>query len=161
VQGNNTGTPPVGVGSASQSAGDVIAFLKQQEGFNPKAYSDFKQTSIGYGTKAQPGESSITPVAAEARLREEAGKVDAWINQNLKVPLTPEQRTALTSFGYNLGTGKGGLEDLLPAINASNWQAAASQMSRYINAGGQPSQNLIARRQLEASMLIRPDALQQ
>jgi len=152
VTGNNTG---------GQSAGDTIAFLKQQEGFSPKTYSDFKQTSIGYGTKAQPGETSITPQDAEARLRQEAGKVDDWITQNVKQPLTQNQRTALTSFGYNLGTGQGGLSDLLPNINTGNWQAVADQMSRYNRAGGQVNAGLVARRLLEGRLLRQPDTPQQ
>jgi lysozyme len=146
AEGNNAG---------GQSAGDTISFLKLLEGFRPKAYGDFKQLSIGYGTKALPGEKFISPQNAEARLQQEAAKVDAWINQNVKQPLTQGQRTALTSFGYNLGTGKGGLFDLLPSVNAGNWEYVAKQMGAYIHSGGHINPGLIKRRDAERRLLIR------
>jgi lysozyme len=146
LEGNNPG---------GQSAGDTISFLKLQEGFRPKAYGDFKQTSIGYGTKALPGEKFISPQDAEARLQQEAAKVDAWINQNVRQPLTQGQRTSLTSFGYNLGTGKGGLSDLLPSINAGSWQYVAKQMGAYIHSGGHINPGLIKRRDAESKLLFR------
>jgi lysozyme len=151
VKGNNPG---------GQSAGDTISFLKKQEGFNPKAYGDFKQTSIGYGTKALPGEKSISPQDAETRLQQEAAKVNAWINQKVKQPLTQGQRTALTSFGYNLGAGKGGLSDLLLNINAGNWQGVAKQMGAYIHSGGHINPGLIKRRDAERGLLFRSDEYQ-
>lgn len=143
--------------TTAQSAGDTISFLKKQEGFNPKAYGDFHQRSIGYGTKALPGEKSISPQDAETRLQQEAAKVDAWINRNVEQPLTQGQRTALTSFGYNLGTGKGGLSDLLVNINAGNWQSVANQMGDYIHSGGHTNPGLIKRRYAERGLLFRPD----
>ena len=148
VKGRNAG---------GQSAGDTISFLKKQEGFKPKAYGDFKQKSIGYGTKAALGEKSISPQDAETRLQQEAAKVDAWINQNVKEPLTQGQRTALTSFGYNLGTGKGGLSDLLANVNAGNWQGVAKQLGAYIHSGGHINPGLIKRRYAERGLLFRPD----
>src|SRR5262249_28749842 len=153
-------TPDAGPVSCSQLAGETVTFLKQKEGFRPNAYGDFKQISIGYGTKALPGEKSISPQDAEARLRQEAAKVDAWINQNVKLPLTQGQRTALTDFGYNLGTGKGGLSDLLPNIEAGNWQGIAKQMSAYIHSGGHINAGLIKRRDAEMALLFRSDGQQ-
>jgi lysozyme len=144
-------------GTGGQLGGETISFLKQKEGFHPKAYGDFKQTSIGYGTKALPGEKYILPQVAETRLQRAAAKVDAWINQNVKLPLTQGQRTALTSFGYNLGTGKGGLSDLLLNINAGNWQGVAKQMGAYVHSGGRINPGLIKRRDGEMALLFRSD----
>jgi lysozyme len=144
----------------SSNTGDTISFLKQQEGFYPKAHGDFKQTSIGYGTKALPGEKSISLQDAETRLQQEAAKVDAWINQNIKQLLTQGQRTALTSFGYNLGTGKGGLSDLLPSIDAGSWQCVAKQMGAYIHSGGHINRGLIKRREAEGRLLFGSDEQQ-
>jgi lysozyme len=144
-----------------QLDGETISFLKQKEGFHPKAYGDFKQTSIGYGTRALPGERYISPQVAETRLKQAAAKVDVWINQNVKPPLTQGQRTALTSFGYNVGTGKGGLSDLLLNINAGNWQGVAKQMCAYIHSGGHINPGLIKRRDGEMALLFRIDEKQQ
>jgi len=161
AQGTRPGAIPNANNTSGQLAEDTISFLKQEEGFYPKAYGDFKQTSIGYGTKALPGEKYISPQVAETRLQQEAAKVDAWINQNVKQPLTQGERTALTSFGYNLGIGKGGLFDLLPNIGAGNWQGVAKQMGAYIHSGGRINPGLIKRRGAEMALLFRSDRLQQ
>jgi lysozyme len=159
------GTRPAAISNANNTGGqlaeDTISFLKQQEGFYPKAYGDFKQTSIGYGTKALPGEKYISPQVAKTRLQQEAAKVYAWIYRNIKLPLTQGQRTALTSFGYNLGTGKGGLFDLLPNVDAGNWQGVAKQMGAYIRSGGHINLGLIKRRDAEMALLFRSDEQQQ
>ena len=156
--GHDTYDQAQAAASGSTVPTDTIGFLKQAEGFNPNAYSDYRQTSIGYGARAMPGETAISPQDAEARLASEAGKVGDFINQNVKVPLTQGQRTALTSFGYNLGTGQGGLSDLLPAVNSGNWQGVARQMQSYNRAGGQVNDGLVSRRKMEAGLLFQPDA---
>ena len=145
---------------ADTLSSSTLDFIKAKEGFSATPYDDHKQTSIGYGTEALPGEASITPDAAEARLRDKTAKVNAWIDNNVKVPITQNQRTALTSFGYNLGTGEGGLRDLLPKVNSGDWKGAADQMGRYIHAGGDVIPALIKRRNEEMSLLTQPDGAQ-
>lgn len=87
---------------------ETINFIKNQEGFNPKAFSDYAQTSIGYGTRAKPGESSISKEQADARLKSElaghAVNVDKAIAKS-GLELTPNQRAALISFDFNTGAG--------------------------------------------------------
>lgn len=114
--------------NAANNGYDTEAFIKQQEGFAPIAKWDVRQNSGGYGTRAQPGET-FTEASATARLRQEIAPINAWIDQNIKVPLTPGQRTALTSFAFNLGVDD--LQKLLPDINAGNWQNVAARMSTF------------------------------
>src|SRR5882672_7867258 len=57
-----------GTGAEGATTPDLTAFIKQREGFRSTPYPDGKQTSIGYGTRAQPGETSITRDEAENRL---------------------------------------------------------------------------------------------
>lgn len=130
----------------------TVALLKKLEGFSPRAYGDYKQTSIGYGTRAMPGEQMIDPATAEARLISEAQGPAALIDRTLP-GIDPRKRAALISFGYNLGTGKGGLSDLIPSAQAGDWQSVASKMQRYINAGGKPNEGLINRRATEANLI--------
>ena len=132
---------------------NIIDFIKRKESFSPTPYNDGAQISIGYGTRAAPGERSISQEEADARLRMEIGKVDDWINKNVRVPLSQGQRDALTSFGYNLGLGKGGARDLLPMVNAEDWQGVREKMSHYIHANGKPSAGLVKRRAEEAAMM--------
>jgi len=142
------GTPDRAAGRVSESGLD---FIKRQEGFAPVAKWDFKQYSVGYGTKGRPGER-ITPEEAEARLREEVGKVSDWLDRNVKVPLSQEQHDALVSFGFNLGTGN--LEKLLDDINAGNFERVAERMLSFNKAGGRTLPGLVRRRQEEAMMFL-------
>jgi lysozyme len=130
----------------------AVDYLKKIEGYTPTAQWDYKQYSGGYGTRAKPGQT-YTPESAEQDLRAELAKTNEYINSNVKVPLNESQRASLLSFGYNLGTGEGGLADLMNHVNAGDWSGAANKMTRYNHAGGQVLPGLTKRRQEEAAML--------
>ncbi len=130
-----------------------VNFLKKQEGYRPRAYSDFKQWSSGYGTRSRPGEV-IDQAEAERRLMAETGKVSDWLRSNVTAPLSENQEDALVSAGYNLGTGPKGLARLLGDINASEWDRVASRLQTFNKAGGQVNEGLVNRRKAEAEMLL-------
>jgi hypothetical protein len=56
-----------------------VSVVKDIEGFTPQSKWDFKQWSVGYGTRGKKGET-LTPQQAAARLRTEltmhAGNID-------------------------------------------------------------------------------------
>jgi lysozyme len=133
---------------------DDVGFIKSHEGFSATPYPDGHQTSIGYGTRAQPGDKSITPEEGHARLMSEKAQVDAFINQNVQTPLTPGQRTALTSFGYN--TGVGALAKTIPDVNKGDWKAVTDRMGQYIRSDGKVNNGLINRRSEEISLAMKP-----
>lgn len=126
--------------------------IKQFEGFNPTASWDNKQYSNGYGTKASSPNENITQDEANSRLNNETTNVNQWINDNVNVPLTQNERDALTSFGYNLGTGN--LDKLLPKINSGDFQGAAHDMLSFNHANGQTDAGLTTRRTGEASLFL-------
>jgi GH24 family phage-related lysozyme (muramidase) len=142
----------------------AIDFLKSAEDYRGTPYGDYRQTSIGYGSKARPGETFLSREDAEKRLVEDAKPVRQYLDKNVKVPLTQNQRAALTSFGYNLGTGQGGLSDLIPDVNKGDWRAVADRMGRYIHVRDPQTGDmkelpgLIQRRSNEISLLMRPDS---
>jgi GH24 family phage-related lysozyme (muramidase) len=162
--GPDTVVAPAGSGMAAEATepkphevtpGGMTAqgenWLKGKEGYSERPYGDFKQTSIGYGTRARDGETSITPEAATARMREETGKVNQWIDKNIpNMPAGP-RRDALISFGYNLGTGK--LDTILPTIRSGDWDAVGDRMEQYNRAGGAVNPGLVTRRAEEAAMV--------
>ena len=91
------------VGSIS---GNLMARVKEMEGYYAKAYWDYKQWSIGHGTKASgPGET-ITREGAEKALAAELAVHQANVDRaaaSVGLKLTPGQRDALTSFDFNTG----------------------------------------------------------
>lgn len=142
------GSPTSSVPDTRGGGDDFIEFVRKQEGFNPSAYGDYKQTSIGHGTKAMPGETTISKEEADKRLRTEVGQarqlVQAWAKDN-GVTLSPKREDALTDLTFNAGTKWMG-EGLGSAAKAGDWTGAQKSFLQYINAGGKPLPGLLARR---------------
>lgn len=95
-------------GVTGELSDSLINNVKDFEGFTPNAEDDYKQTSIGYGTRAKYAGETITKEDADKRLREElgshAGRIDDAVNkQGWK--LTKGQRDWLVSFDFNTGRG--------------------------------------------------------
>ena len=100
--------------SGEEESGDAdsvslaAGMIKGLEGFQAEPYSDYTQTSIGYGTRANEGEKSITEAEASQRLMDHiqteiTPKLDKAL-ASVKVGLTPEQKASLISLCYNVGT---------------------------------------------------------
>lgn len=126
----------------------LLDMVKQFEGFNPNAYGDFKQTSVGYGTRARFEGETLTEAEAEQRLREEltmhAARVDTLAKQK-GVALTPEQRRALVSFDFNTGA----VHRIFERAGADTSKFAAI-MKEWKSAGGKELPGLVSRRAAEA-----------
>lgn len=128
----------------------TLDLLRKFEGYTAKPKWDHKQYSVGYSTRWEPGQSIGTREDHERALSREAGSVDSYLDKNVTVPLTDNQRAALTSFGFNLGPGAIGR--LLPDINSGNWDRVANRMLSFSRAGDNPNA-LIDRRREEAGIL--------
>jgi GH24 family phage-related lysozyme (muramidase) len=125
--------------------------IKKFEGYTAKPKWDHKQYSVGYSTRWEPGQPYGSREDHEAALAREIGEVSRYIDQNVRVPLTDNQRAALTSFGYNVG--EGGIGKLLPDINAGNWDRVGKRMLSFSRAGDNPTA-LSSRRQEEVGILM-------
>jgi lysozyme len=130
-------------------------FLVAWEGFSAVPYWDVKQWSWGYGTKV-PGSTNNAAINPGGTISREDAMTAAMDHVNkdylylkplLHVDLSPNQWAAYLSFAYNLGPGNA--DNLVTNINNQDWQALETQWKLYINAGGVPSSNLIARRNAE------------
>ena len=87
---------------------DGVAFIKAREGFTAKAYWDYQQYSIGYGSYCEKDEfpDGITEAQADRLLRKRLKafeeKIDAFLDRN-GVRLSDQQYDAMVSFTYNNG----------------------------------------------------------
>lgn len=132
----------------------LVNFVKEEEDFYPDAYDDYKQTSIGYGTRAKKGEKTITKEEASKRLSKElsnhAKRVKAHVKK-YKYNLNQNQMNALISFDYNTGrvaelTKKG----------TRSLAEIAQMMLLYHNAGGKKKEGLVKRRIKEQKLFLKP-----
>ena len=137
---------------------NLIAVLKQLEGFSANAYVSGGQWSIGYGTAGSPGQT-ITEAEADKALRDHLKAVEDKLNVfdagwNLK--LTQQQFDALASLSYNVGTGwmntSGRLRDAI--TGKASEDKFLFGMSLWANNGTSPDPGLLQRRMAEADIYL-------
>ncbi len=102
------------VENPTKSSQQMLDVLKQLEGFVPRAYWDYKQWSVGYGTRC-PDElveyyknNDITKEEAEKLMIQELTSFEndvAAFAQEYELELSQNQFDALVSFSYNCGSG--------------------------------------------------------
>jgi GH24 family phage-related lysozyme (muramidase) len=134
-------------------AKNLTDFVKHFEGYNPKAYDDFKQMSIGYGTRARKGETSISKGEAESRLAAELGKARSHVenlNEKYGYDFSPNQLDALTSFSYNVGS-----LNQLTENGKRDKATIARKILEYNKAGGKVLKGLANRRKAEHNLFIQ------
>ncbi len=127
--------------------------VKKLEGYSEKPYADFKQTSSGYGTKAQPGDAEIPPEQRKAiyeqRLNSELGRAANTVD-TFAPGLPKGTRDALISLTYNAGSSwtSSGLGN---KIRSGDLEGAKENFGQYTNAGGVTNPTLVNRRAEELS----------
>lgn len=127
--------------------------VKRFEGYSEKPYSDFKQTSSGYGTKAQPGDENLPPEQRKAiyeqRLDNDLARAANIVDQ-FAPGLPKGTRNALISLTYNAGSAwtSAGLGQ---SIRAGDMEGAREKFIQYNRAGGEVNDALVKRRGQEVS----------
>jgi lysozyme len=133
---------------------DLTSFVKEFEGYKPRAFSDYKQTSIGYGTRAKPGETVISRQEAERRLADELANSRRRVESHAQrhgYQFSQKQMDALTSFDYNTGR----LEQLT-AKGTRQPEEIGQKILLYNKAGGKVLPGLVRRRKAESSLFQSP-----
>jgi GH24 family phage-related lysozyme (muramidase) len=136
--------------SAPPLAPALVTAVKQFEGCSPRAFWDYRQYSIGYGTRAlSPDEMIDCETEAEQRLIVELGQAQMQVDA-FGAPLTAAQRAALTSLTFNAGASwmQSGLGE---AVRAGNWIRARAIFLDYVHAKGEVLDGLVRRRRAEAA----------
>ena len=146
----------------------MIAFIKQKEGFQEKAYWDYAQYSIGYGSACSKDEypNGITEAQADVLLREMLQgfeeKLDKFLQENY-ITLRDNQYDALISLTYNIGSGwmkESALATLLKNGTYSNNElASAIGIWCHVKSNGVTSihDGLVARRISEINVFLYGD----
>ena len=156
-------TKPGTTTSTTWTPVSTIDLLKWAEWFRDKAYQDVAGNwTIGYGFTSVNGKpvkagDTITQQEADAQLANKAQQYTKFANL-VKVPLSDAQKSALTSFEYNLWSGiwtksKWWAQEVINKINAGDFAGAWEEMKKFVNAWGKFYQWLLNRRNKEADLL--------
>ncbi|MNH34495.1 Lysozyme RrrD [compost metagenome] len=133
-----------------------LSLIKSFEGLRLQSYQDAVGVwTIGYGTTRgiKPG-MSITKDQAERMLVNDVQRFEVEVERLVKVPLTTNQRDALISFTYNLGSANLESSTLLRLLNRGDYAGAAEQFPRWNKAGGKVLPGLVRRRDAERALFL-------
>ena len=134
------------------------------EGFRARPYAcPAGVATIGIGSTVYPDGRRVTlldpPITRERAVELCAAHLRARclpvLLQHCPGIDSPVRAAALLSWLYNVGEGRLERSGLRIAVNARNWPGAAVEIRKWNKAGGRVLPGLVARRDLEAQMLIR------
>jgi lysozyme len=117
--------------------------------------------TIGWGNTRLPDGSFVTsdtpPITreqADLMLTREIMSVEDALLRLVKVPLSENQATALTSFVYNVGATAFENSTLLKKLNAGDYGGAADEFPQWVHANGKILGGLIKRREKERALFL-------
>lgn len=135
----------------------AINFIKEREGCRLTAYPDSGGVStIGYGHTGPEVKAGLiwSQTQADAALAADVMKAEAAVNDLVKVPLSENQRAALTSFVFNLGQPHFQSSTMLTLLNQRDYMGAAHQFQRWDFADSKEVKGLLIRRFYEAILFL-------
>lgn len=141
--------------------------IKEFEGCHLTAYADplhgWNVATIGYGTtryedgrKVQKGDK-INVIEADELLNQEIKRIGDKLAHSVPAwkEMRTEQRCALISFAYNLGSafyGAAGFETISKRLREKDWKAVPDALLLYRNPGTNVEAGLLRRRQAEGAL---------
>ncbi len=139
---------------------DASKLIADEEGFRSCPYKDpvgvptigYGATSYSDGRAVNLSDPCITKEDAKKLMAHHISKAGNEVARLVKVPLSANQKTALTSFAYNFGSGALASSALLSKLNAGDKSGAASEFDRWIHADGKPLLGLVDRRAKEKAL---------
>lgn len=139
---------------------ETLKFLGDEEGCRLKAYQDVAGVwTIGYGMTMLHGRpvqptDEITQSEADAQFKKTAQIFQASVERLVKVPLTPNQLSAIVSLAYNIGILAFASSTLRRKVNAKDYSGAADEFLRWTRAGSHKT-ILKPRRERERALYLK------
>lgn len=143
----------------------ALELIKHFEGWEPVPYDDAaKYCTVGFGHLiALASCETLDPLPFAEGISHEAGArlLDSDLRvarlavlRLVKVELNDAQFGALSSFVFNVGVGNFSRSTLLKRINAMQFDLAAKEFPRWVNAGGKTLRGLKDRRACETGLFL-------
>lgn len=136
----------------------AVNFIMKKEGYRENAYRDAKGVwTIGFGhiKGVKPGDK-ITKKQAEKFLEEDFIYHIAPLKYVI-VPLSNNQKIALSSFIFNVGANAFKKSTLLKKLNAGDILGAANEFDKWVYTGKKINKGLMNRRRCEKALFLTPD----
>lgn len=106
------------------------------------------------GSAVQPATGPITPEEAERLLNVELEACQrAALRMSPVLAVHPARLSAITSFIFNLGSGRYKASTLKRRVDVENWTEAGKEIRRWVFGGGRKLPGLVLRREAEARLL--------
>lgn len=143
--------------------------LRQWEGVRLKTYTDaaglptigighllttreLLTNSVTINGKIVSIQDGLTLAQAEALLEQDLAQFESAVSDSVKQPLTPNQRDALISLSFNIGTGAFISSTLVRKLNQGDYQAVPDEFRRWNKVKGIVNQGLVNRREQEIAL---------
>ncbi len=135
------------------------------EGFRAEPYLDpVGIPTIGYGvtryrdgTRVKLTDPPVTKEQAAEDLQYHLEKLAPTVLRMCpQLADNPNRLGAVLSWTYNLGVGRLSSSTMRVRINAGDWSGAATEMKRWIRAGGKVLNGLVRRRDAEVVLFMKP-----
>lgn len=132
------------------------------EGFRSCPYLDpVGVPTIGFGSTFYPdgrrvklSDPCIDKNEARKLMHGEFARVGKKVDELVKVPLTKNQKTALTSLTFNIGVEGFRNSTLLRKLNRGDIDGAAQEFDRWVYGGGNKLPGLVDRREKEKDLFL-------
>lgn len=107
--------------------------IKQFETFRPTPYTDVNKKAIGWGFNDSNlvKRGHMTKEEANEILEGYVSSIGGYIDTQVKVPLTDNQKAALVVFTYNVGRGNFASSTLLKKLNQRQYGSVPSEIQRW------------------------------
>lgn len=132
-----------------------IDFLKEVESVELKAYLDgggVWTNGVGHtGPDVHEGQV-VDEAQVDAWLKEDVLEAEDAVNRGVKVSLSQNQFDALVSFTFNVGVSAFLNSTLLRKLNASDYEGAKNELSRWVRDNGKIVKGLVNRRLKEQKL---------
>jgi GH24 family phage-related lysozyme (muramidase) len=117
--------------------------------------AELRSGTIVIGGRRIPFRVGLTAQQAKQLLAQDLAPYRKEIKRQIKVPLTPNQLDALTSFVYNVGTGALKGTGLARTLNAGKYDEVPRELMKWTKAGGRTLPSLVAQRRGEVALWNR------
>lgn len=110
-----------------------IELIKQFETFRSTPYTDVNKKAIGWGfnDKNLVARGNMTKEEANRILDGYVTSIGGYIDTQVKVPLTNNQKAALVVFTYNVGRANFASSTLLKKLNQRQYGSVPSEIQRW------------------------------